>query len=185
MTSWLNFVGLGIVAACVYGVIHDQITARICVEYFTLGHAPLFATESPTLLGIGWGIIASWWGGAILGLGLAAAARVGRPPKIAASNMIRPVIILLGVMAISALIAGIVGNLAARMGWVYLIGQIAIDVPKEKHPAFLADMWAHGASYLVGFLGGWILIVRTWWSRFGLKPADLGIKPRLGEPAAE
>ena len=49
-----------IAAAIVYGIIHDQITARICVEYFTVFHPPIFHTQSPTLLGIGWGIVATW-----------------------------------------------------------------------------------------------------------------------------
>lgn len=175
---WLQFVVLGIVAACVYGIVHDQVTARVCVEYFTLGHAPLFATESPTLLGIGWGVVASWWGGAILGLGLAAAARSGNRPKVDANEMVRPVFCLLVVMATSAILAGISGYWLAITGRIQLTGRIALDVPSEKHPYFLADMWAHGASYLVGFMGGWLLIVWVWWRRFGLKPDDLGIKPR-------
>jgi len=172
---WLQFVALGIVAACIYGMVHDQFTARICVEYFTLGHAPLFVTESPTILGIGWGVVASWWGGALLGLGLAAAARAGRPPKIEASEMVRPVIGLLMVMAASAILSGIAGYWLASTGQIHLSGRIALDLLPEKHPYFLADMWAHGASYLVGFMGGWLLIVWVWWKRFGLKPSDLGI----------
>lgn len=175
---WLQFVALGIVAACVYGIVHDQVTAHVCVEYFTLGHAPLFATESPILLGIGWGVVASWWGGAILGLGLAAAARAGHRPKVDAKEMVRPVCLLLLVMATSALLFGMVGYWLAKTGTIQLLGRIALDVAREKHPYFLADMWAHGASYLVGFMGGWLLIVRVWWRRFGLKPEDLGIKPR-------
>jgi len=35
---------LCIVAAVVYGVVHDQVTARVCVEYFTIGHPPVFDT---------------------------------------------------------------------------------------------------------------------------------------------
>ena len=31
--------------------------------------------------------------------------------------------------------------------------------------AFLADLWAHSASYLVGFVGGIVLLVRVWRSR--------------------
>ena len=50
-----------VLAAAGYGIIHDQITARICLEYFTIGHTPVFATTSPTLLALGWGVIATWW----------------------------------------------------------------------------------------------------------------------------
>ncbi len=74
---WLAIVVLSILACVTYGVIHDQITARICVEYFTIGHPQIIASESPTMLGFVWGVIATWWVGAILGVLLATAARIG------------------------------------------------------------------------------------------------------------
>ena len=52
-----------VIAAVLYGIVHDQFTARICIEYFTIFHPPIFHTQSPTLLGIGWGIVATWWVG--------------------------------------------------------------------------------------------------------------------------
>lgn len=39
---------LRIGAAVRYGVVHDQATARVCLEYFTIGHPPIFRTESTT-----------------------------------------------------------------------------------------------------------------------------------------
>jgi hypothetical protein len=36
---------LCVLAAVVYGVLHDQVTARICVEYFTIGHLPIFGAD--------------------------------------------------------------------------------------------------------------------------------------------
>ncbi|MFO0941023.1 MAG: hypothetical protein U0930_09660 [Pirellulales bacterium] len=36
---------------------HDQITARICIEYFTIGHPRIIPTDDPTILGIVWGIV--------------------------------------------------------------------------------------------------------------------------------
>jgi hypothetical protein len=71
----LGIVLVSILAAVVYGIVHDQVTARVCVEYFTIGHPPVFHTDDPTLLGIGWGIIATWWVGAMLGAPLAIVAR--------------------------------------------------------------------------------------------------------------
>lgn len=54
----LLIVLLCIGSAIGYGIAHDQITARVCVEYFTIGHPRVFDTESPTLLALGWGVIA-------------------------------------------------------------------------------------------------------------------------------
>ena len=103
----LKIVGLCLAAATGYGVVHDQITARICVEYFTVGHDNPFPTDSPTLLGLAWGIFATWWVGLIIGVALVVAARVGKRPKRTAASLVRPVLRLLAVMAVSALLAGV------------------------------------------------------------------------------
>jgi hypothetical protein len=152
-------------AAVAYGIVHDQVTARVCVEYFTIGHARVFATESPTWLGIGWGIIATWWVGLLLGIPMAIAARAGRRPRREARELVWPVLVLLGVMAISALSAGLAGYALARAGRVFLLEPLASDVPRDRHVRFLADLWAHSASYLVGFVGGVLVIIRVWQGR--------------------
>src|SRR5690606_31679593 len=86
-----RIVALSIAAAIVYGIVHDQVTVRVCVEYFTIGHAPLFATESPTLLAVCWGIAATWWVGLLLGLPLAFTALRGPRPVRTASSLVRPI----------------------------------------------------------------------------------------------
>jgi hypothetical protein len=99
MLEPLKIVLVCVAAAICYGIVHDQFTARICIEYFTVFHPPIFATHSPTLLGIGWGIIATWWVGAILGAMLAVAARAGIRPKLTVVALLRPIGKLLLTMA--------------------------------------------------------------------------------------
>src|SRR5947208_2837462 len=161
----LAIILLSTFAAILYGILHDQVTARICVEYFTIGHPPVFGTDDPTLLGFGWGVIATWWVGLLLGVPLAFVARFGRRPKRGVVSLVQPVGMLLAVMTVSAIGAGVTGWLLAENGVVYLVGPLAKDVPAEKHVPFLADMWAHSASYLVGLVGGLVLLVRVWRSR--------------------
>src|SRR5438094_10668775 len=79
--EFLKIVGLGILAAVSYGIIHDQITARVCVEYFTIGHPPLIPSTSPTLLALASGVVATWPLGLPVGFSLASAARLGHRPK--------------------------------------------------------------------------------------------------------
>lgn len=165
--QYLAIIILCVVSAIVYGIVHDQVTARVCVEYFTIGHPPVFDTDSPTLLALGWGVIATWWVGVLVGVPLAVAARVGGRPKRTAGSLVRPIGMLLAVMGCCALIAGIVGYFLARSGAVVLLEPLASRVPKESRAAFLADLWAHSASYLAGFVGGIVLIVLTWRSRGG------------------
>jgi hypothetical protein len=163
--QFLSIILLSISAAVFYGIVHDQATARICVEYFTIGHPPVFKTADPTLLGIGWGIIATWWVGLLLGVPLAMTARLGERPKRTAGSLIRPFAWLLGVMAACALLAGIAGWLLSSHEAVFLVGPLAERVPREKHVAFIADLWAHSASYIAGFAGGIVLILLVWRSR--------------------
>lgn len=159
---WLAILLLSILACVCYGVVHDEITARICVEYFTIGHPPVFGTEDPTLLGFGWGVIATWWVGAILGVPLATVSRIGAPPKRDAASLLRPMAVLMACNAALATLAGVVGYVAASHGWVRLVGHLAHAVPPESHVGFLVDLWAHSASYLGGFVGGMVLIVQVW-----------------------
>ncbi len=162
--------GTKIVAMCVgaavlYGILHDQVTARVCVEYFTIGHPPVFGTQSPTLLAFGWGVIATWWMGLIVGVPIALASQLRSWPKYNAAQLVRPISKLLSIMAIASLAAGITGYFAARSGGVWLLEPMRSAVPVSKHSAFLADLWAHLAAYVVGFIGGIVLCVRIYQER--------------------
>lgn len=153
-----------------YGILHDQVTARICIEYFTIGHPPVFRSADPTLLGLAWGIHATWWVGAFVGLGLAVAARSGRRRKIEPGELARPVLTLIGVMAAAAALSGVLGYLAAREGLLRLLGTLGTSVPPSRHVAFITAGCAHGASYWVGFVGGLVLWIRTWRRRKWASP---------------
>jgi hypothetical protein len=152
--AFLKIVILGLVAACLYGIAQNQVTVRVCIEYFTIGHRPISPTESPTLLALVWGIVATWWVGLPLGLLLAVSSRLGRWPRLSWRKLLRPVAIVLGVMALVSLAAGIAGYHAARAGHVWLLEPLASKVPADRHTLFLADLWAHIAAYLAGLLGG-------------------------------
>jgi hypothetical protein len=158
----LKIIAFCIFSACLYGIAHDQITARVCVEYFTIGHPRILDTDSPLLLGIAWGIVATWWVGALLGCAIAIVARAGSRPKLSPSEVARPVVILMLVAAVSALLAGLVGYSLGKEGHVFLLEPIASRVSREKHAAFLANLWAHSASYLVGFIGGVVVCAKLY-----------------------
>jgi hypothetical protein len=151
---------LCILAAIFYGIIHDQVTAHLCVEYFSMAHPMILPLTSPTLLALEWGVLATWWVGAALGLGLAACARLGRRLPFSARDLRRPIAGLLLCMAFASLFAGIAGFVLAEMHKISLAGWLASAIPASKHARFLADLWAHSAAYLVGGLGGIFLCAR-------------------------
>ena len=156
---------LSILAAIMYGILHDQVTARICVEYFSIAHPTILPLTSPTLLALQWGILATWWVGCCLGIGLAVSARLGLGPPLSARDLYRPLAILLLCMALGSLVAGITEFLLARAGLISLNGRLATAIPAPKHARFMADWWAHAAAYVIGFLGGLTLCVRTFVTR--------------------
>ena len=166
----LRIVALCIGAAVAYGLVHDQITARVSIEYFTIGHPRLFETDDPTPHALAWGVIATWWVGVLLGIPLEIAARRGRRPKLAARQLLRPIGVLLGAMALCALIGAAIGHFGAERRWFVLYGDLGQRVPPDKQVAFMTAGGAHSASYLVGFVGGVILIVKTWRRRAALTP---------------
>lgn len=164
MRQFLKIVLLGIGAAVFYGVIHDQVTVRICREYFTVAHPPVFGTTSPTLLALGWGIIATWWVGAGLGVLLGVCAQAGSAPRMKAFQVVRPVAMLLLGTGILACVAGGAGFFLFQSGQVG-IGGWEQRIAPTRQAAFAAAAWMHLASYGMAALGGigvaiWMLITR-------------------------
>jgi hypothetical protein len=159
MIENLKIILLCVAAAIAYGVAHDQITARVCLEYFTVLHPPVFATQSPTALAFGWGVIATWWVGLFLGLLLALAARAGSRPKQTAAEQLRPIAKLLALMACCALCAGLVGFVLVSRGFLAEPEWITPAFSSCSYRAFVADQCAHTASYASGFFGVIVLCV--------------------------
>ena len=168
MLESLKIVLACVAAAICYGMIHDQLTARICIEYFTVFHPPVFATHSPTLLGVGWGIIATWWVGAILGVMLAVAARAGARSKLTVVALLGPIGKLLFTMAACAALSGFLGFVLAENNLVSPPDWVAANLPAAAHSRFMADWWAHTASYASGLFGGIALCI--WAFRKRLRP---------------
>jgi len=169
----LKIAALCIAAAILYGIAHDLVTTRVCVEYFTIGHAPIFRTESPTLLAIGWSVLATWWVGGILAVPAVLVSRVGSWPTFTAGDLLWPIGYLLAAMACASLVAGVAGYFAARADLVWLVEPLASRVPRDRHDRFLADYWAHNAAYGVGSVGGWAVCIGilVWRSRLARRRA--------------
>ncbi len=128
----VKIVLLCIVAAALYGIVHDQFTARICVEYFSIGHPPLFHSDSPTLLAFGWGVVATWWAGAILGVPAAVFCQFGPWPKYEVRRLIAPICVLLSVMGVAALVTGTASYWAAQNGHLFLHEPLASRIGPAK-----------------------------------------------------
>lgn len=161
MIAFLAIVILAECAAIGYGVLHDQVTIRICLEYFTEAHPKVLENPSPTVLAATWGVLATWWVGLPLGILLAIAARAGSAPKRDVASLMRPLGGLLLVMACAAGVAAAGGYLAHALDWHPLSGDWAETLPEERHARFQSAWWAHLTSYGIAAIGGLWLVGRV------------------------
>ena len=177
-----RIVFLSVAAACGYGVVHDQITVRLCREYFTVAHLPLFQTRSTTLLALYSGVTATAGIGALLGFVLARVCHAGAYPPCRLSYLFRQVSLLLGIMSVSAVTMGIVGYCMSHFGVVGFPARFAAGLPSSQYDRFMAVCFAHWASYFVGFAGSALLCFRVWTARG--RPQAIALWPRTPFAAA-
>jgi hypothetical protein len=156
--AW-RIVGLCVLASIVFGVAFDLLSCRACVEYFTIAHPPVFRTADPILLGLAWGVYATWWMGAIFGVLLAAACTAGPRPPIAAGGLVRPLVYGLGGIYVSAVLVWIA---------VHSLGGWAIRHHGSNRPdpeldrRMMASALAHGFAYNAAGILGIVLAVLCW-----------------------
>lgn len=161
-----------------YGIIHDQITVRLCPEYFTLAHPPLFHTASPTLLALSWGVAATVGIGAGFGVLLGLVSQSPGLPPISIPKLWNLLLRLLSAMAVAAALTGCVGFELSRLAIISCPSVWAEFVPASRHNQFMAVWFAHCASYLVGLGAGVFLVFRTWDQR--QRPRIISTLPRDG-----
>ena len=163
----LKIVQLSIAAAMGYGIAHDEVTIRVCPEYFTVAHAhlPLLHSGSATIVALGWGVATSWWAGLAIGIALAIAARAGSSRKFTWKDFLRSVALLLLVMAAVAALAGFAGWWLTTTGRITAIQAWAAMLPFDRQGVFMADVWAHASNYLSGSIGGLLFVAHTLWQR--------------------
>ena len=78
----LGIITICVLAAVVFGIAHDLITAHYCVEYFTVHHPHVVDSKSPLVMALVWGVLATWWMGAAAGVILWIANTAGPLPNL-------------------------------------------------------------------------------------------------------
>jgi hypothetical protein len=156
--------------AIAYGVMLDQITIRVCPEYFTVARAPIFRSDSPILMAFGWGLKDMWWDGLAAGILFALAARAGFPEKLTWRRFVRPALVLLLIVAASALLAGVAGYWMSSAGEIPSVQAWGLMLSVVEQRAFMADVFAHAISYLVGGAGSVIIALAVAWQRYAAYP---------------
>lgn len=156
-----------IVAAIIYGIAHDMVTAHVCIEYFTVGHFDVFAPQQAPAwrYALYWGVAATWWVGAWLGLLLILFARVSkRVPRATARQIAPKLLAVLFVQWVAAML--VLWSAYENLGAGFRAhNAISSDVPVDAHRGFMADWITHLFSYGAALpstiiLGVWIISSR-------------------------
>jgi hypothetical protein len=176
----LRIIAVFTLAAILFGLVHDQVTARVCVEYFTVAHRQIVDSTSPSVLGLVWGVVATWWAGALAGIVVSIAAREGPGPRLNWRDFVQPALGLALAMATAALLAGVAGYLLTASGLIHIVADYEDAIPPARQARFMADVWAHLASYAVGFLGALVIAARALLARRQRFPPDVGLGSRSG-----
>lgn len=169
---------LALSGSIVYGVLHDLVTAHQCVQYFSEFHPDLFHTTNPIFLALGWGVVATWWAGALIGIPLAMTSTLGNEPKLGWRALLFPVGVLLLTMGLFALLAGLFGrqNPEAILDFMPKARRFTDGRTLDFTSRFASDLAAHNASYLAGLVGGCGLWVYAGIARLRLSSNPQGSK---------
>jgi hypothetical protein len=161
----LRFAAMGLVAMVGYAMLQDQVSARLCPEYFTVFHPPIPDVTDPTLLGIGWGFLGAWWGGVLLGYVAGLVATVGSRPPLTPRDFVRPLLVLVAVMTVVVAMTGLIVWGHAEVFEIALNPGMAKMLPPERHRALFVVACYHFAAYTTAIVGGvgvcvWVGIAR-------------------------
>lgn len=166
----------GIVVAVIYGVLNDSVTARLEPGYFNLPVLPTihhyngmkaFGWESPetetsaTKIALFWGVIATWWMGALLGTGVAACSDIGSLPPLTIKDLFPAMAGVLAFMGLGSFGAGLNEYLNGNLMKAYWVPRSIQTNSGEKNinqRLYWANAAAHNSGYLLGAIGGLFLM---------------------------
>lgn len=144
---------LAVVVLCGYAMLQDQVSARLCPEYFTVLHNPIPGVTDPTLLGLIWGFLGAAPGGLVLGYVLGLCATAGRHPPWGVRRLVRPLMALTGFVGFVTAVTGLaVWRHLDLFGVRFEEGFLA-GVPAERHRAAFVVACYHLAAYAASVAG--------------------------------
>ena len=168
---FLKIVLGSVLLACLLGIQLDLVTANVAVEYFSVHHPRIVASENPFVLAVVWGIAASWWFGAIAGAILATVNHL-RPHPLSAAKILKWSAIacfILWVLMIAILV---------------IVMAIAGTIPEtDRRPTFEQDRrlvavaMAHQYEYLFGAIALLVISLLTWRSPPRQNPTSSATDP--------
>jgi hypothetical protein len=176
---------LGMAATLIFNCGQQLTLAYLCPPYFYEGLYDYFHTTNPLTLGLGWGVIGSWWVGLPLSVIFALVATVGAWPRLFARRALPLVAFLVLGLWLASLVIGATGYFVARAHtqgaevflarWLPLGWEFYLSDP-ETWWRFSAASWADTAAYYTGAAGALLLcgvaLVLRWRASRAMKQVD-------------
>jgi hypothetical protein len=164
-SDFLRIVAVCIVTLVAYGIAQDQFTARMSPEYFTIAHPPIEGLTDPTLLGITWGFLGSWWGGFFLGLALAATSTLGSNPPLPLRDLRWPLAALVLFIAFVSATCGLCAELNGRAFDIAIEENLRSQLA-DPHPRTIFVVGCiHMGAYLSAISGSIVVCLWAAWLR--------------------
>jgi len=162
----------GVVGAAMFvlfAVGMDQVSARLCPEYFTVLHNPIPGLSDPTLTGVVWGFLGSFPGGFLIGFTLAVAGELGAWPRQQTSRARWLLLLVVASTAAGATITGFSAWLNLRAFGIVLLVDAPIP-PDSQRWAYIVGTY-HMAAYAVAAGTTLAAVGSTVWHRRSLQNA--------------
>ncbi|MGF1578092.1 MAG: hypothetical protein ACFCD0_01880 [Gemmataceae bacterium] len=161
----LRITALCIGAMIFYGMVQDQFSVRLSPKYFTVAHAPIESLSDPTLLGITWGFLGSWWGGLFAGVAIALTATLGENPPLTLRQLLLPVGLLLAGTATGTILCGFAGHYNGKICAIVFQGGFGSTIPKEEQLWFFTVACAHMGTYTSSVIATIAVCIWVGWFR--------------------
>jgi hypothetical protein len=159
----LRIVALCVVSLTLYGLVQDQLCARLAPDYFRIAYPTIEGASGPALLGLLWGFVGWWWVGLVTGLAAALTATLGRRPQLTARELAPAVGCLLLGVAFVALVCGSAAHYNGRVTGVRF--DWAEGLTAERLLLLFTVACARFGAYAAAAAGGVVLCVWVAWRR--------------------
>jgi hypothetical protein len=137
-----------ILLSIVYGIAHDMVTAHVWVEYFTVHHAKVVESTSPVVMALVWGVLATWWVGALAGIWLWAFATAGSLPRLPIDRLRQVMLRGMGGLYVAAML--VLGLSYIGLGWIGQGHDIPdLEVRRRALAVGITHMYSYGAGALL------------------------------------
>jgi len=157
LSAFAQFLVLAILAAALFGAVHDQISYTVSHEYFTKFKFHQFGLLDPAVpervRAAIVGVLASWWMGIPVGILCGAASFIQRTGSAMRRALYQTLPVVLGFALLFALAGLVYGffqtstfNLANYPGWFVPTG---LENPRR----FICAGYMHNSAYIGGALG--------------------------------